>query len=505
MNKKLNWPLIRYIFGVLLLMESFFMGISTLVALYYHFTVGESDWLALLSTMLLTATVGYGMVLTSRKRSSQITTREGFFVVSLAWLVFCLLGMIPFLLTGTSTRLSDAFLEAMSGFTTTGCTTITELEAVSHGIMFWRHLMQWLGGLGIVVISLALIPIIGTGATQVFSAETNGLSVDKLRPKISQTALRLWTIYFGLSVVNAVLYWLGDMSVFDAVCHTFSTMASGGFSTHNSSIGYFQSSYIEYVCIVFLFLTSVNYNLFYFLGQGYFRLTWKNEELRWFTYFVIGFTLLFMLLNYLTVTGVIGEVSDASIFGDGSWECRFRSSLFHTLTIISSAGYQSQYFDYGAWGHVFWIPTLMMMCMGGCSSSTAAGLKVVRIIVLLKNTKQEIFQALHPRSFSAVRLNGRTLPHETVFKILAMLSVYAILLVISIFVLQCMGLSFDTAIGCAFSAMGNTGPALGDAGPAFNWAFLPDAAKWYLALLMLIGRLEIFTVIVLFSPMFWKK
>ena len=285
----------------------------------------------------------------------------------------------------------------------------------------------------------------------------------------------------------------------------FSTIASGGFSTHTASIGFFQSPYIEYVCCIFLFITSLNYNLFYFLGLGYFKLTWRNEELRWFTYSVIGFTLLFMLLNYLTVLGVIGEVSDPTILGDGTWECRFRTSLFHTLTIISSAGYQAQYFDYVAWGHVFWLPTLMMMIMGGCASSTAGGLKVVRFVVLVKNAKQEIFHALNPRAVSSVRLNGHTLPHNTVFKILAMLSIYLILMVISIFILECMGLSFDTSIGCVISALGNTGPALGDAGPASNWAFLPEAAKWFLAILMMIGRLEIFTVILLLTPMFWKK
>ena len=501
----INWSLIRYIFGILLLMEACFVGISTLVGVYYHYTAGENDWLPLLITTLITAAVGYIMSMTSRRHSKKITTREGFFVVSLAWIVFCLLGMIPFLLTGTCPTVGSAFLEAMSGFTTTGCTTIDNIEGMEHGLLFWRHLMQWLGGLGIVVISLALIPLIGTGATQVFSAETNGLAVDKLRPKIQETAQRLWTIYFGLSVVCCVLYWLGDMSWYVAVCHTFSTLASGGFSTHGSSIGYFQSAYIEYVCIVFLFITSVNYNLFYFLGKGFFKMTWKNEELRWFTYFVIGLTILFMGLNYLTATGVIGEGCDPALLGDGTWECRFRTSLFHTLTIISSAGYQAQYFDYVAWGHIFWIPTLIMMVMGGCSSSTAGGLKVVRFVVLVKNATQEIFQALNPRSFSAVRLNGRTLAHDTVFKILAMLSIYIILLVISIFVLQCMGLSFDTSIGCAISALGNTGPALGQAGPAFTWSFLPEAAKWYLAILMMVGRLEIFTVIVLFSPMFWKK
>ena len=432
----INWSLIRHIFGVLLLMEAFFMGLATLVGVYYHYQIGEGDWLALLVTTLITATVGEAMLMTSKGHTRRITTREGFLVVSLAWVVFCTLGMIPFLLTGTSPTVGSAYLEAMSGFTTTGCTTITDLESVPHGLMFWRHIMQWLGGLGIVVISLALIPMIGTGATQVFSAETNGLSVDKLRPKIQQTAQRLWTIYLGLSVLNVLLYWLGDMSWFDAVCHTFSTMASGGFSTHSASIGFFQSSYIEYVCIVFLFVTSVNYNLFYFLGMGYFRLTWKNEELRWFTYAVIGFTLLFMFLNYLTATGVIGDVADPSILGDGTWECRFRTSLFHVLTIISTCGFQGEHYDYDLWGRMFWLPTLLMMVCGGCAGSTAGGIKVVRVVILLKNLMQELLQHLSPRKLLAIRLNNAIIPQEHSHRVMAFMFTYVFLAVICVFAMQ---------------------------------------------------------------------
>lgn len=502
---KINWRLIRYIFGVLLLMESFFMAVSTAVALYYCHTQGEQDWRQLLTATMVTFTIGAVMWGTSRKHSRSITTREGFLVVSMAWVAFCLLGMMPLLSTGACPDVASAFLEAMSGFTTTGCTTIDNLEELTHGILFWRHVMQWLGGLGIVVFSLALLPLIGTGGTQVFGAETNGLSVDKLRPRIDETARRLWGFYFVLTAACAVLYGLGNMSWFDAVCHSFSTMASGGFSTHQDSIGHFHSAYIEYVCIVFLFITSVNFNLFYSLTRGYIRLTLKNEELRWFTGIVVLMTLVFMGLDALTRSrGLIPE-ADMGLLGDGSFECSFRTALFHTLTIISSAGFQAEYFDYAAWGAVFWLPTLLLMITGGCSSSTAAGLKVVRIVILIKNARNQFLHALMPRSYSVVRLNGRTLSEEVVFKVLALLSIYLILLVVSIFVLQIMGLSFDSAIGTAVSAMGNTGPALGDYGPAFTWSALPVAAKWYLSFLMLVGRLEIFTVIVLFTPMFWKR
>ncbi|MBE6331929.1 MAG: TrkH family potassium uptake protein [Bacteroidales bacterium] len=502
----MNWKQIRYIFGLLLLMEAAFLAVTTGVGIYYHYRCGDGDWWAFLVSTGAAMLAGGALMLSVRHRRLQMSTREGYFVVALTWVLFSLVGMVPYLLVGTFDNVTDAFLETMSGFTTTGCTAILNLEEQPHAILFWRCLTQWLGGLGIVVFSLALMPMIGAGATQIFGAETNGLQVDKLRPKIQQTARRLWGIYLTLSAINAVLYWLAGMSVFDAVCHTFSTMASGGFSNYSDSIGHFHSSAIEYICIVFLFLTSINFNLYYFVGRGQLRYCLKNDELRWFTFIVVGFTAIFMALD-----GATRWCSDSATpeqiaaLGDGTFECSLRSALFHTLTICSSAGFQGQYFDYVLWGPVFWLPTLVLMAMGGCSSSTAGGLKVVRIVVLIKNAKNEFLQALNPRSYTTVRLNGHSLHAEVVYKILAMLSIYIILIIVSIFALQCMGLSFDTSVGAAISAFGNTGPALGDLGPAFTWAALPDLAKWYLSLCMLIGRLEIFTVVVIFTQFFWKK
>ncbi|MCR5394878.1 MAG: TrkH family potassium uptake protein [Bacteroidales bacterium] len=503
---KQNWKLIRYILGLLLLMEATFLWASAGVGVYYHFTLGESDWQTFLLCGLLSGVLGAILYWTNRHHSRQILTREGFLVVSLTWVVFSLFGMLPYLMEGTLTSTADAFLETMSGFTTTGCTTILNLEEQPHAILFWRSLSQWLGGLGIVVFSLALMPMIGTGATQIFGAETNGLQVDKLRPKIQQTARRLWGIYLTLSLLNAILYWLAGMSPFDAVCHMFTTMASGGFSNYSDSIGHFHSATIEYICIVFLFLTSVNFNLYYFIGRGQIRYCFKNDEFRWFFFIVLGFTALFMILDgSMRWWNQSATPEQLAALGDGTLECSFRTALFHTLTICSSAGYQAQYFDYVLWGPLFWLPTLMLMVMGGCSSSTAGGLKVVRIVVLIKNAKNEFLQALDPRSYTSVRLNGHILRSEAVYKILAMLSIYLILIVLSVFALQCMGLSFDTSIGTAISAFGNTGPALGSTGPAFTWAALPDMAKWYLSICMLIGRLEIFTVILIFTPMFWRR
>lgn len=502
---RLNWPLIRYIFGILLLMETVFLAVSAGVSIWYSHTEGDQDWPAFLITTLLTGMTGTVFFLTGRKHSTHITTREGFFVVSLAWVLFTLFGMLPYLFYGTCTSVTDAVVETMSGFTTTGCTILENIEEQPHGILFWRGLTQWLGGLGIVVFSLALLPIIGTGATQIFGAETNGLSVDKLRPRIDATARRLWTIYFTLTSANALLYWVCGMSKYDAIVHSFSTMASGGFSTYQDSIGHFHSPAIEYVCCLFLFITSVNFNLFYFVGVGRWRVFWRNEEFRWFVWLVGGLTLLFMCLNACVRNADWATAQQVAALGDGSLETTLRTSLFHVLTIISSAGFQAENFDYDLWGPLFWIPTLFLMAVGGCTSSTAAGLKVVRFVVLMKNVRNEFMQALQPRTYTSVKLNGQTLAAETVYKVTAMLLVYIVLVVVSIFLLQLMGLDFETSIGSTFSAFGNIGPALGTAGPATTWASLPMLAKWYLSAAMLVGRLEIFTVVLIFTPMFWRK
>lgn len=502
---KINWALIGYILGLLLMVEAGFMLLSSGVGVYYHYTLGETDWLTFLLTSVITMLAGIALWFKNRIHTAEITTREGFFIVSVTWIVFTVFGMLPFLLVGALNSVADAFLETMAGFTTTGCTVLTNIDSHPHALLFWRNLTQWLGGLGIVVVSLALLPRIGTGATQIFGAETNGLQVDKLRPRIQQTARRLWIVYLILSVANALLYWVAGMSVYDAICHTFSTMASGGFSTHQASIGYYHSPLIEYICVVFLFLTSVNFNLFYFIGKGEFKWCWKNEEFRWFARLVTFFTVLFMALDGLTRWSSSSTPEQIASLGDGTLECSFRTALFHTLTIISSAGFQAEHFDYVLWGPVFWLPTLLMMAMGGCTCSTAGGLKVVRMVIMVKNAKNEFLQALNPHSYTSVRLNGHTLTNEVVYKVLALLSIYAIMVVVSVFFLQCLGLSFDTAIGTAVSAFGNTGPALGATGPAFDWTCIPDLGKWYLSFCMLAGRLEIFTVVLLFTPMFWKK
>ncbi|MBP5764116.1 MAG: TrkH family potassium uptake protein [Bacteroidales bacterium] len=502
-----NWTTIRYIYGNLLLLLSFFMAVATGVAVFYHFRCGETDWLAFLITTLITMTVGAVSILTARRHKTTLNSREGFLVVALAWVLFSLFGMLPYLLVGTCQTVADAFIETMAGFTTTGCTVLNNIEAQPHGILFWRCLTQWLGGLGIVVFSLSMLPMLGIGLTTMYKAEVSGLGVEKLRPKISATARRLWMLYLLFSLLCCGSYWLCGMTVFDAVCHTLSTMASGGFSTHSASIGYFQSPAIEYVCALFMILTTCNYSLYYMAGVGRFRHFWRNEEFRVYIFIILGATCLFMLLEGISRWDqcVLINPEQEAALGDGTLLTSFRTMLFHTASIISSSGFQAQYYDYQLWGPVFWVPTLMLMVMGGCTCSTAGGLKVVRFMVLGKNARNEFMQQIDPHTFTAVRINGHIISNDLIHRVMALLLAYIMLLVFSVFVLQLMGLSFDTAIGTAISAFGNTGPALGSTGPAFNWSGIPEIGKWYLSVCMLIGRLEIFTVMVLFLPMFWKK
>jgi trk system potassium uptake protein TrkH len=488
--KILNFKLIRYIFGLLLLMEATFMALATGVAAYYHWHTSDDDLTALALPTLLTALTGGVLLRTGQRQSDRFTQKDGFFIVAVAWVLFSLFGMLPYLIYGTTDSVADAFFETMSGFTTTGATMLTNIDTQPHGILFWRSLTQWIGGLGIVVFSLALLPLIGSGATQMFNAEVTGLSVDKLRPKIQNTSRRLWAIYLGMTVACGALFYVGDMGLYDAVCHALTTMSTGGFSTHQASLGFFRSAYVEYICAAFLFLSSVNFSLYYLMGIGKWKHFWRNEEFRWFVFIVAGFTVLFMILE------------GAARVETGS---PLRTALFHTLTIVSSAGFQGENYDYVAWGGIFWIPTLVLMAIGGCAGSTAGGLKVIRLIVLLKNSRNELDHQMHPRAVTSVRLGGHAIATEMVQKILAFLLVYLLLVVACTFLMQCMGVDFETSIGTTISAFGNTGPGLGMTGPSGTWVELPTAAKWLMSFAMLVGRLEIFTVILLFTPTFWQK
>ena len=483
-----NLKLIYRIFGLLLIIESIFMLVAGCVSAIYK----ESALISFAISTAITAISGCTMAYYGRGFSSQIGKREGCFIVSVSWIIFSFFGMLPFLIRGAIPSVTDSFFETTSGFTTTGASILNNIEDLPRGILFWRSLIQWLGGMGIIVFTLALMPMFSSGGIQLFNAEVPGLTHDKLRPRIQHTAKHLWIIYFIITMVCAVCLWLGPMDLFDAICHAFTTLATGGYSTKQSSIGYWNSSYVEYVICFFMMIAGTNFTLVNYLVAGKADKFAEDDEFKWYIAIIVIFTV--FTFSALWITGQAANP-----------ESTFRTSLFHVITILTTTGFAGSNADYVSWGPIFWIATLVIMAMGACAGSTSGGIKIIRIMVLLKNTINEFYRQVHPRAIVPVRINKHVISYELVSKVLAFMFVYVLLVIISIFILTSLGLTFDTAIGTSITCISNVGPGLGETGPAGNFSFIPSAGKWYLSFLMLVGRLELFTVLVIFTPGFWKK
>ncbi len=494
------------VFGSLLLMEALFMLLACGVSAYYCHTAGEHDLAALAWPTLLTAVVGGALTMYARvrckARQQALSRKDSFLVVALVWIIFSVFGMLPFLIYGTTHDVATAFFESMSGFTSTGATALTNIDSQPHGILFWRQLTQWLGGLGIVVFSFALLPIYELKNTNMFSAEVTGLSVDKLQPRIGDTARRLLLIYTIMTAVCAVVYALGPMNKFDAICHAMTTIATGGFSTHQDSISYWNSPFIEYTCSAFMFISGVNFSLYYYASIGRWRVLFHNEELQWFCRYVVAAVVLFCALVWACVY-LIPTYTDYHAL-PATAEETFRSSLFHVLSITTSTGYQATNFDYVAWGAPFWMPTLILMVVGACAGSTGGGVKMIRIIVCIKDVINQFRMQLHPRAVLPIRLSGRVLPQAKVKSALSFLYLYFLMVVIGCVVLTSMGWDTDTALGSSLSCLSNIGPGTGATGPAGTYAAMPALAKLMLSFFMLVGRLEFYTVLFLFMPSFWR-
>lgn len=485
---KLNFPLIGRIFGILLLIESFFLFLSGVVSVIYK----EHDIWAFLISTIATAGTGAFLAYQGRNFNAQIGKREGFFIVTVSWILFSLFGMLPFILSKSIPNVTDSFFETMSGFTTTGASILNNIDELPHGILFWRSIIQWLGGMGIIVFTLALMPMFSSGGIQLFNAEVPGLTHDKIRPRIQHTAKRLWYIYFVITMMCAGALWLGPMNLFDAICHSFTTLATGGYSTRQASIAYWDSAYIEYVICFFMFIAGTNFTLVYFLLTGKGDKFGKDEEFRWYLCIVAAFTIIIAVAFWLT-----GQAANP--------ESTIRTSLFHVLTILTTTGFAGINANYVEWGPIFWIITLIIMAFGACAGSTSGGIKIIRMMVVLKNTQNELYRQSHPNAIVPVRINKHVIAFELVTKVLAFIFVYGILVVLSVFFLTSLGIGFDTALGSSVTCVSNVGPGLGATGPAGNFAEIPAAGKWFLSFLMLVGRLELFTVLVIFTPGFWKK
>ncbi len=480
----INWRIILQILGFLLIIEGLFMFTGIPFSLYYC----ENKCLSLLYSGLITTTTGGVVWLLNRKASRVIGKREGYIIVTVAWVVISLFGTLPYLISGAVTSFTDAYFETISGFTTTGATIMTDIEIMPKGLLFWRALTHWIGGMGIIVLSVAILPLLGIGGMQLFVAEMPGITPDKLHPRITQTAKRLWVIYLLLTAIETILLMFGGMDLFESLCHSFATMATGGFSTRNASIAAF-SPYIQYVIILFMLMAGTNFTLHYLGLHGRVKEIWKNEEYRYYILFTLLFSILLGILLYMEGTLPV--------------EKSIRDAMFQVVSIVTTTGFVTS--DYLGWPGQSWIFLFLLMFIGGSAGSTGGGIKIARQILLLKNSVLEFKRMIHPQAVIPVRFNGKAVSPEIIHLVMAFFLFYVLTFFAGTFIMTLMGLSFDTAIGATIATLGNIGPGIGGVGPIENYAFLPGAAKWLSSFLMLLGRLELFTVIILFSPSFWRK
>jgi trk system potassium uptake protein TrkH len=472
------------ILGKLLVGESFFLFLALLVSLIY----GESDSSAFLNAALITFAVGSLSYLFSKGVQKDLGKREGYIIVSLVWVVFSIFGCLPYLFSGAIPSVTNAFFETMSGFTTTGSSILNNIEELPHGILFWRSLTQWMGGMGIIVMFLAILPTLGIGGRELFVAEVPGPAPDKLTPRIKETARNLWGLYIMFTLVETILLWAGGMTFFDAINHSLTTMATGGYSTKQASVGYFTSPYLQYVIIFFMFVAGTNFTLSYGMITGRFTKVFKDEEFRF-------YTLVVLLFAFIITLGLIAA-------GNVTGEQAFRDSLFTVVSIITTTGYATA--DYLLWTPFLGMLIFVLFFVGGSAGSTGGGVKVVRILLLFKNSFYELKRLVHPNAVIPIRYNSKVVDQKTVTNILAFFVFYVIIFMMSAVLMSFWSSDIYSAFSAVATTLGNIGPGFGEVGPMENFYHMPDLAKWFLAFLMMLGRLELFTVLVLFSPSFWK-
>lgn len=474
------------IMGLLLFIEAIFLTASVAVALYYDEKI-INELLASIATM-----VGTGSVLTflCHGRERNISRKDGYVVVTLCWIVFSLFGSLPYMLSGYIPDFTDAFFETMSGFSTTGATILQDIEALPKSLLFWRMMTHWVGGLGIVFFTVAVFPIFGLSDINLFAAESVGPMRAKLHPRISVTARWILTIYIGLTLMAAVAMYLAGMGKFDALCHSMSTIATGGFSTKQESIAAFNSPAVDYVTALFMFLGGVNLSLLYlFIFKARAKELLRDTEFRTYAGVVAVFTLLMTVgLYFSTPMGVEGA---------------FRASLFQVISLQTTTGFATS--NYVLWMPLLWLMLCALMFIGACSGSTSGAMKCARISILFKVMINEFKRIVHPNAVIPVRMTGKIIPTTVQSAILAYTVIYIFVLVVGIFVNMAFGVDFLNAFGLSVSSVGNVGPALGSYGPMDSFAQLPAVLKWFSSFQMLVGRLEFFAVLLLFTPMFWKR
>ncbi|MCB9255537.1 MAG: TrkH family potassium uptake protein [Chitinophagales bacterium] len=487
---KTNWKVIVSFWGALLGLNGVFMLLAIIPGILAS---DEHGWKALLVSGFASMVLGSFFFFFTKDHNKTIGKREGYLIVGLGWIWLSLSGCLPYILSGTIPSFAGALFETISGYTTTGASVLSDIEAVSPSILTWRSMTHWIGGMGIIVLTVAILPILGIGGMQLFSAEAPGVTTDKLHPRITDTAKRLWFIYVGLTFVETIFLWLAGMTWFDAFNHSMSTISTGGFSTKNDSIAAFDSPWIHYIIIFFMFMSGINFALTYWGIKGKLDKIYKNEEFR----FYLGVTLFTTLL----VTLVLMQN------GTSGWglELAFRNSLFQVISFITTTGFVSADLTNVSGAFILKVIFFFLLFLGGSAGSTAGGIKIVRHLVIFKNSWLEFKRLLHPSGIIPVRYNDSSVHGRITFNVMAFIIIYLLIFGFGSMVMAFTGLDFESAIGAAATSLGNVGPSIGSVCPVCNFGHITFFGKIFLSFLMLIGRLEIFTVLILFTPFFWKR
>lgn len=482
----INFKLVINVIGTLLMINGVMMWANLPFSIYY----GSVALLPLISAGAVTFFSGLAMWLSTRNNdNTEIKRREGFLIVTLGWVSMTIFGALPYLFSGAIPNVIDAVFETMSGYTTTGASVLNNIEEIPKGILAWRSTTQWIGGMGIIVLTIAILPLLGIGGMELFIAEAPGPTKDKIHPRIKETAKRLWGIYVFITVCEIVALMICGMNFYDAVNHTFATVSTGGFSTKQASIAYYDSPAIDFVITFFMFFSGVNFTLLYFLLKGKIKNVIQNDEFIWYLFIVglviiIAFPIVFVYSDYHFVTAL-------------------RQTAFQVVSIITTTGFVTG--DYTAWSSFTTMLFFILFFAGASAGSTAGGIKIVRVVLLIKNSFTEFRRRIRPRAIIPVMMNKEVVEQPIIDNLLAFFFLYLMVFVVGSLAMTVLGLDFESSMGSVATCLGNVGPGIGVVGPMFNFADVPHLGKVFLTFFMLLGRLELFTVLTLFTPYFWKK
>jgi len=485
-----------------------FLGLTSMLnGLFMLFAVplnhNEPEQWGILQAGLTTLLIGFLLWFFNRNAKKNLQKKEGYLIVTLGWLMLTLTGTLPYLFTGSIPSFTNAIFETISGYSTTGSSILTDIESMPKGILFWRSATHWIGGMGIIVLTVAVLPLLGIGGMQLFMAEAPGPSADKMHPRITETAKRLWLIYFLLTFTEFFLLKIAGMTWFDAINHAMATMSTGGFSTKNASIAHYNAyPLIQYIIITFMFIAGANFVLTYFALKGKIRKVFKSEEFKFYFFGIIGVTLIITLIiiNHQD-PNLATTIQHPKVWGET--ESAFRHATFSVVSVLTTTGFVSA--DFTMWSAMATTVMFSLFFIGGSAGSTSGGIKIVRHIVMIKSSFYEFKKLLHPNAIIPVRYDGGPVPKSIIYNILSFFVLYMLIFIVSSVVLTFFGLDFESAIGATASSLGNIGPSIGSVSPVDNFSNLSIPAKWFCSFLMLIGRLELFTVLILLTPFFWRK